>query len=183
MNNNKLAVFISTVALFMIIISGFAKDTASKEVTIRQYLVDFWSRGNLEVAEELLDSKVTLISPDGVFEGIAAIKSLCNTYISAFSDLSYTIDNISVSDNEIEVKWLLKGTHDGKILGVAPTWQEIELQGTSVYVIEGGKIVKEIKDYNEQDFLEQLGVVLETSSFERASAENTQTMGAMRYGR
>ena len=178
---NKL--FIITLILSAAITSfGFAQDPASHEAIVRQYIIEFWDRSNVAVADEVLASQAVLISPDGVFEGIKAIKSLHRTYAGAFSDLNFTINKVNVKD-DVEVEWTLAGTHDGEIFGVTPTWQTVELQGTSAYELEGNKIVKEIKDYDQLDFLEQLGVVLEASEADEASAESTHTFGSRRYGR
>ena len=184
MKNNKLVAFISTLILLMIVTASLAQGAVPNESLVRQYIVELWNRGNIEVVEEVLAPEAILLSPDGVFEGVAAIKSHYNTYTGAFSDLSLIVDKISASDDEVKVKWFLKGTHDGEILGIAPTWQVIELAGSSSYMFEENKIVKEIKDYNEKELLKQLGVLLDTSSFETASTEDAnETPGALRYGR
>ncbi len=184
MKNNKLAILINTLILLVTITSfGFTQSHVSNESRVRQYIVEFWNRSNIEVADKVLASEAVLVSPDGVFEGAEAIKSLHNTYVEAFSDLSFIIENLSINGDKVEVEWVLEGTHDGEILGIAPTWQAIELHGTSVYAFEGDKIIKEVKDYNQLGFLEQLGVVLETTNIKNMSAENIQTRGSSRYNR
>ncbi len=183
MKNNKLFISISLILFATISSLGFAQGSVSHESIVRQYIVEFWNRGNVEAADKLLVSEATLLSPDGIFEGLEAIKSLHNNYTEAFSDLSFVIDKISINDNGVEVGWILKGTHDGEILGIAPTWNVIKLRGTSVYTLAENKIVKEVKEYDQIDLLEQLGVVLEASDTEDVFAEQTRTRGPNRYRR
>lgn len=184
MKSNKLTISISTLIILIAITShALAQQNASKEAIVRQYIIEFWNRNNIEAVNTVLASEAILISPDGMFKGVEAIRSLRNSYLEAFSDLSLVIKNLSTNSDQVQVKWILKGTHDGEILGIAPTWQAIELQGTSVYALEGNKIVKEVKEYSQQDFLEQLGVVLELEKTANTTASNFRAKDSTRYGK
>ncbi len=176
-------VFTSVVVLFIATISiTFAQGNISYESIVRQYIVEFWNRQNINIASEVLASEATLTSPDGVMEGTNSIKAFQNTYTHAFSDLNFLINDVTSKDNEIKIDWTLRGTHDGEFAGIAPTWQKVELKGTSTYLLANSKIIQEVMLFNKLDLLRQLGVSLEASKTDAVTPTPNRT-GKSRYSR
>ncbi len=158
-----LAMLASAAVLTIATISvTFAQEPTSYESIVRRYIVEFWNRQDTKVVSEVLVSEAVLISPDGVMEGISAIKAFQNTYANAFSDLNFSINDVISTEDGIKVEWILQGTHDGEIAGIAPTWQKVELKGTSTYLLANSKITQEVMLYDKVDLFQQLGVRLET---------------------
>ena len=52
-----------------------------------------------------------------------------------------------------------RGTHQGELMGIAPTEKQIELKGITIHRFEGDKIAEEWERYDNLGLMQQLGVV------------------------
>lgn len=60
---------------------------------------------------------------------------------SAFPDLSFEFENISVSDRGlVTAEWVMKGTNSGSMMGLPPTGLQVTLPGADFVRVEGDKI-------------------------------------------
>ncbi|HEX6700947.1 MAG TPA: ester cyclase [Gaiellaceae bacterium] len=62
----------------------------------------------------------------------------------AFPDSEFTEDAIVAEGDTVAIRWRMKGTHKGKLLGNAPTGKQVETHGTEIVKIKDGKIVEHI---------------------------------------
>ena len=75
-----------------------------------------------------------------------------------FPDLKITVDDTIAERNEVVHHWTVRGTHKGQFLGMPATNRKATVSGTTIYRIEGGKIVEEWSEWNLMSLMEQLGV-------------------------
>ncbi|HSH58606.1 MAG TPA: ester cyclase, partial [Acidimicrobiales bacterium] len=71
-------------------------------------------------------------SPEGMKEKVAA-------YRSAFPDLHFTIDQVLSTGDHVVTPWRCRGTHEGEVLGLAPTGKTIEIEGISIFRLQERK--------------------------------------------
>jgi predicted ester cyclase len=129
--------------------------------------------GDLDVIDELFGSECvfhTPFNPDGTSEGFKQFISLVRT---AFPDVKYTVEDRKIADegDKVMVRWEARGTHQGELLGIAPTGRQIVVTGllfvfghTETQWDRGGRehtwtMVNEVwADWGGLSLLQQLGL-------------------------
>ena len=100
--------------------------------TVRRFVEEVINRGNLELTDELVNSDHVNHDPTApeTGEGPEGIKELIGTYRSAFPDLRFEIGEMFASgDGRVAHRWIMTGTHEGEMMGVAPTKNKVVFHG------------------------------------------------------
>jgi steroid delta-isomerase-like uncharacterized protein len=118
------------------------------------------NNGNLDYFnEDNFDANITLImSPENVV-GIEAAKEFYSNYITGFSNVEFTVENIFGQDDNLMKQWNFKGTHTGNFFGVPATGKSVDLNGVTIATIKNGKIAQEQDFFDNMGFMQQLGIV------------------------
>ena len=58
-------------------------------------------------------------------------------YLSALSDLNFTINGQCARDEHIASRWTVRGTHTGELLRVPPTGRDLMITGVTVHAVDG----------------------------------------------
>ncbi len=128
---------------------------------VRRWFEDLFNEGNLDVADEIiapnhLEHDPTLpdlpIGPEGQ-------KQLVNLYRSAFPDARITIEEQVAEGDTVVTRWTGRGTHQGELMGVAPTGNQVTVTGVLISHISEGKIVESWSNYDALGMLQQIGAV------------------------
>jgi steroid delta-isomerase-like uncharacterized protein len=119
-----------------------------------------WSQGKLDGIRDLVSDECTFHDP--VFPSLPAgaenIKRHIDTCRNGFPDLRFTIEDTIAERDEVVHHWTVRGTHKGEFLGMPPTNKTATVSGTSIFRIDGGKIVEQWEDWNLMSLMEQLGM-------------------------
>jgi steroid delta-isomerase-like uncharacterized protein len=129
--------------------------TKNKEIAQR-FMEECWNRGDTGAMRDLIADNCSYHDP--VFPGVENIPQHIASCRSGFPDLRFTIEDMIGERNEVVVHWTARGTHTGPFLGMEPTNRPCEVSGTSIYRIEGGKVVEHWADWNVMTLMEQLGI-------------------------
>ena len=119
-----------------------------------------WNTGHLAIFDLLFD-------PDLVDHSVRSslpatregTKQLVTRYRSAFPDLHLTIEDQIAKGDKVVTRWTTRGTHSGKLMGIAPTGNPVIVTGIRVDRIVGGRIVETWAEIDQLGMLQQLGVV------------------------
>lgn len=136
---------------------------ASEEDTalVSRWLGEVWSGGNLDAIRDLVardyvlhdfGSGATWSGPDGVRQMIAGIRA-------AIPDLQVTLQDIIGEEDKVALRWMGRGTHRGEMFGVSATGKPIEVTGTDIYRIRGGRIAEAWSNWDFHGMLSQIGAV------------------------
>ena len=132
---------------------------------VRRYFEEVWDKGNLDVAEELLTTNFVRYGPtgtEGVVRGLEGFKHLVSMYRSAFPDLRIPIEDLIGEGDKVVIRWTARGTHQGELMGNAPTGNQLSVTGILIGRVSGGKIEEEWVDYDTLNLMEQIGAVSES---------------------
>ena len=99
--------------------------------------------------------------PDQDIHGSEEAKQFVSTFFEAFPDLNVTVEDEIAEGDKVVTSWTIRGTHQGELMGIAPTEKQIELKGITIHRIEEGKIAEEWERYDNLGMMQQLGVVAE----------------------
>ena len=76
-----------------------------------------------------------------------------------FSDAEFTFLDLFGQGDKLVKHWNFKGTHDGDFFGIPATGKKVDLYGTTLILMENGKIKQEQDFFDNLDFYTQLGLM------------------------
>ncbi|MGV6815907.1 MAG: ester cyclase [Thiotrichales bacterium] len=129
------------------------------EITMRRFVDEVINNGNFPVLDEVIHPNYIYRSPDQVLEGPEALKDLFAAYRSAFPDLHLDIEDLVTTDDKAVLSFTLSGTHQGDLMGIAPTGKQMKVNGMTLSRLEDGKIVEEWELLDQLNMFQQLGIV------------------------
>ena len=115
---------------------------------------------DLDHIEEVYAPNVVWHQADQDIVGLEAAKQLAAMFLSAFPDLHATVEDVLAEGDKVVTRVMVRGTHRGELMGMAPTQRQIELKGITIHRIEGDKIVEEWELSDTQGVLQQLGMAV-----------------------
>jgi steroid delta-isomerase-like uncharacterized protein len=103
-----------------------------------------WNGGDLALVPELVAKDCR--HHDRVFPhmapGPASMQRLIERVRRAFPDLKFTILDAAGKEGEVKVRWSAGATQAAEFLGIPSKKKSASITGTSIYRVEGGKIVE-----------------------------------------
>src|SRR5215210_778967 len=99
--------------------------------------------------------------PDQDIQGSEEAKQFVSMFFEAFPDLNLTLEDEIAEGDKVVTRWTIRGTHQGELMGIAPTEKQIELKGITIHRFEGDRIAEEWERYDNLGMMQQLGVVAE----------------------
>ena len=128
----------------------------------RRYLEEVWDKGNVDLIDELFTTDFVRHGPpavEGEVRGPEGFKGLVSTYHAGFPDFRVTIDEMIAEGDSVVSRWTVRGTHQGELLGNAPTGNQVTFSGYLFDRISGGKIEEELVDYDTLHVMQEIGGV------------------------
>ncbi len=96
--------------------------------------------------------------PEEGLQGRDSYSEYVQSFLDAFPDLQYRVDEMLASDEVMMSEWTVTGTHEGEFNGIPPTGRKFEINTMATHLITDGKLQEERGYFNPQDVLAQLGV-------------------------
>jgi predicted ester cyclase len=132
------------------------------KAVVRRYFEEIWDKGNLELVDELFTTNFVRHGPiatEGEVRGLEDFKGVVGMYRSAFPDLRVPIEDLIAEGDKVVTRWTARGTHEGELIGNAPTGNQASVTGSIIDRISGGKIEEEWVDYDTLHLMQQIGAV------------------------
>ena len=128
----------------------------------RRLLEEAFGQGNVDVVDEVLDPNFVCYDPNsesGEVRGADTIKGEIEYFRNAVPDLTYTVEDQIAEGDKVVTRYTARDTHQGELMGIAPTGNRMETQGISITRIEDGKIVEDWEVLDAMGMMQQLGVI------------------------
>lgn len=135
-----------------------AVSTEENEEIVRQFVEQFINEGNYGVAERFLAEDVHDYTPLGETTGREALVETAKEVGTAFPDFGITLEEIVADGDNVAVRMIQRGTHDGVFMGIGPTGKSFEIEAMAFLRVEDGKIVERRTRPNILGLLRQLGI-------------------------
>ena len=133
----------------------------SNKALSRRLLDEAFNAGNIDVIDELVTTD--FVNHDAALPepmvGPDAAKATISGYRTAFPDLRITIEEQIADDQAVATRWSAKGTHEGDLMGMAPTGKQATVTGITIDRIVDGRIAESWTNWDTLGMLQQLGVV------------------------
>jgi steroid delta-isomerase-like uncharacterized protein len=130
------------------------------KAVIRRFLKDFFEGGNLDLADELFDPDYVLHDPAVPEEvrGPEGIKQYVSMYCSAYPDTHFTVEDQIAEGDRVVTRWTGQGTHQGELMGISPTGNQVTVTGIEFDRVSDGKMQETWVNYDALGMMQQLGV-------------------------
>ena len=79
----------------------------------------------------------------GSIEGSDNLVALLRGFIGALPDLNAQEQDIVADGDTVAIRFVVEATHEGELLGIAPTGRRVRWDAVDVYRLRGGKISEE----------------------------------------
>ena len=121
-----------------------------------------WENVNQERLDELYPPDVVWHMPEQELRGIEEAKQYVSTFLEAFPDVSFSVEDLIAGGDKVVSRFTARGTHQGQTEEFGPpTGRQFEQEGITIHRIEDGKIVEEWSQYDNLSILQQLGLAPE----------------------
>jgi predicted ester cyclase len=74
--------------------------------------------------------------------GLDGAEYVVSTMHGAHPDLRFSVDDLIAEGDRVTIRWTLRGTRTGPLLGSPPTGEPVELAAIVIFRISAGKIVE-----------------------------------------
>lgn len=137
-----------------------SKEEENKAI-VRRLNEDVWNRGDLAVIDQLLADEftTTVVGAPEPIRGREGFKHFVGMYRSAFPDMNLRIDEQVAEGDVVVTRWTATGTHEGELMGIAPTGRQSTVSGITINRLSGGKIVEGFGLFDQLGLLQQIGAV------------------------
>jgi steroid delta-isomerase-like uncharacterized protein len=106
------------------------------------------------------DAQTRDAGSDAVATGRAAVRERAERLFAAFPDLRLERISLVIDGNRHADRWILTGTHEGDLLGLAPTGRAVRVEGATFTVMDDDGLVAEDHHYMDlAGLLTQLGAL------------------------
>ena len=125
----------------------------------REYL-EAAPRRQFEKVRQLFHPQYSYTGGDGQRqEGAEAGIAVADMYTAAFPDVKLEIKQTHVTGDVVIVEFVASGTHQGELMGIAPTGRKMSMPVCIVLEIRDGKIYAEREYLDMAHMMQQLGVM------------------------
>ena len=125
--------------------------------SVRRLFDEAYGKGNFAVFDEVCDTSYRGHDPVTGDVDLTRAKDSCRGYKTAFPDLKPTILGTWQDGDSVITHWRMTGTHQGSLMGIAPTGKRCTVDGISVARFKSGRIVEDWTQWDALGLMKQLG--------------------------
>jgi steroid delta-isomerase-like uncharacterized protein len=135
--------------------------TEENKGIVSRLLLDGYGKGDLGAVDDTVATDSIHYDdylPEPV-NGSAGVAEVISGYRTAYPDLQITVDEQIAEGDGVATRWTARGTHNGDLMGIAPTGKQITVSGIIIHRIQNGKIVEGRVSWDSLGMLQQLGAI------------------------
>jgi steroid delta-isomerase-like uncharacterized protein len=133
--------------------------TEDNKALARRVFEETLNQRNLAIVDELNTPDFVYHTDATTIQGREPFKQYLSMLLTAFPDLHLSIDDVIGEGDRVVVRCTLRGTHQGELMGIAPTGKQVAVTGISIMFIANGKLVEEWANTDTLGMMQQLGVI------------------------
>ncbi len=132
---------------------------------VRRFIEELWNNRRLDVAEEIFAADCMTHQLRSGSELAASprdpdtLKKHVADWLAGFPDLSFSVEQMIAETDQVVSRIVMRGTHRGAWLGIAPTYKQVSLRMITIHRIADGKIVEDWVLVESLGLFQQLGLL------------------------
>lgn len=160
--------------------------TATTNAELVRWSFEQLNRRDVASLKQLWTDDTVERFPDRTCRGADEIAAYFEEALAGVPDWNMEIVGLAEQGDDVFVQWHLTGTHEGPLLGIAPTGKPISIDGIDHFVVRDGKVVSNFVVVDQLQYARQIGMMpADASAADRAmkAAFNARTSLARRLRR
>ena len=134
--------------------------TDVNKASVRRFYDEVFNKKNRAAIDEFIDpNHVDHSAPPGTPAGLKGVKQTINTYLTAFPDLHFTVEDMIAEGDRVVTRLTCRGTQQGAFMGIPPTGKQATVTAIDINRYAGGKSVEHWLEMDTLGLMQQLGVV------------------------
>ena len=126
----------------------------------RRFIEEVENQRNVDVVDEFFAADYVDHNPPPFGEpGIEGFKQALGMFFSAFPDLHVAVEDLIAEGDKVMSRMTTRGTHQGELMGIAPTGKQIAIAEIHIVRYSGGKVVEHWGMEDNLGMMQQLGVI------------------------
>ena len=122
---------------------------------VRRVFEDVFNKRNLALLDEFYADCVYHAPAVGELRG-EAYRQFLTALHAAFPDGRWTIQDQVAGGDKVVTRWSFTGTHQGELMGLAPTGKQVTCSGILISRIAEGKVVEEWEEWDTLGMVQQM---------------------------
>ncbi len=132
----------------------------TNKATVRRLEEQVWNKRRVDLVEEFYTEDTILHAASFPSRsGLEAVREDLAMLLNAYPDIQVTIEDEIAEGDEVVVRWTMRATHQGELLGIPPTGKQVTNAGISIYRLVNGKIAEEWFWPDNLSSFQQMGVI------------------------
>jgi predicted ester cyclase len=124
-----------------------------------RFIGEAFNGGNVRVLNELISTDHVSHLPSGDHYGPEGVRIDIATFRGAFPDLELVINEVIESDDLLVCRYTIRGTHQGQLLGIAPSDHRVRIDAICIERFSDGKMAERWVQYDGIGLLQQVGAI------------------------
>ncbi len=139
-------------------LTGAPSTREANKALMQRFIERVWNQGDLDVADEVFHPEATSPTAPGLPPGGAGVKVIAGMFRKAFPDYHIEITHMVAEDDRVAARFWQSGTHQGDLMGIAPTGKKAAWSEIGILRIADGRVVESWYDVDMLGLMGQLGV-------------------------
>ena len=132
--------------------------SADNKSVILRFHEEVWNKGNYAAIDGLVGPNWTMhdANTPPMPPGPESMKMMAAGYKGAFPDMTTTVEQLLADGDYVVARWRCDGTHNGDLMGLAPTGKKVTFRGTETHRVADGKIQETWINWDLADMMKQV---------------------------
>lgn len=124
-------------------------------------LLEIWNAKIPSLIPELYSDDCVIHTPDGEVRGVEGSRQLYQTYIGAFPDVQFEIQQIIAEGDRAVAQLVFTGTHQGPLGKVPASGNSVRVANACFFRFAGGKLVEQQGVWDSLSLMRQINADLQ----------------------
>ncbi len=135
--------------------------TESNKALVRQWIEDGWNAGNLALVDTIYAPDVVQHDPSSPapVTSSAALKQYVGSFLTAFPDLHFTIDDLLADDDKVLWRFTAQATQTGPLMNIPPSGRRATVTGMVLFRVQNDRIAEVWVNIDTLGMLQAIGVI------------------------
>ncbi|MFC7204917.1 ester cyclase [Haloferax namakaokahaiae] len=137
------------------------RSVRENERIYRDFIEEVWNERDFDRIGEFIADECRFYDPSNTepLYGPEEMRAYLETYDAAFPDAKIEVEDLIATEEWVAARWTATGTHEGSLMGIEPTGNDISVTALEMNRIVDGKIVEGWQVTDTLGMMQQLGVV------------------------
>ena len=126
---------------------------------VRRYIEEVWNGHDLAAIDELVSPEYFNHAASTAEYQRGGAKLAVEWLLSVFPDHRFDIEDAAAEGDTVAVRGTMGGTHEGELMGIAPTGERVAVQQVHWFRVADGKVAEHWAVRDDLGMMRQLGVM------------------------